>query len=171
MRLSSPETLPRLNPFLQLHHPFVNQAHQAVLGKDAGILLRNTRWIVEEAAYYDYAMYARVCIPESEAAVGHDIRLLHLWSIHAPPATMDRLAFWNADVPELARIDASTLGTHEAAIVGADWNAIHTPLLDTFPPDRSSPQVPHGNLARAGLVDVFRTLHPTSNTFTRFHKV
>lgn len=170
MRLAAPASLPKSNPFLRLHHPYSIEAHQAVLGPDTGILIRNTRWIVEEATHYEHATYARVRIPETEPAVGDATRLLHLWSVHAPANTNDCRDFWNADVPELSRLDASCSNASTAAIVGADWNAVFAPMLDNYPPNRCSPQVPHGLLAQAGLVDVYRTLHPTSTTFTRYHR-
>ncbi|KAJ1035456.1 hypothetical protein NDA13_000869 [Ustilago tritici] len=85
MRLASPESLPRLNPLLRIHHPFATQAHQAVLG--------------------------------------------------------------------------------------ADWNAVHSLLLDTFPGNPTSAQVPHGLLARAGLVNVYHTLHPTGTVYTCYTKL
>ncbi|CDR98901.1 hypothetical protein [Sporisorium scitamineum] len=59
MRLADPTSLPLLNPFLSLHHPVRTRAHQAVLGKDTGILLRNTRWEVEATEHHDHCTYAR----------------------------------------------------------------------------------------------------------------
>ncbi|CDS00909.1 hypothetical protein [Sporisorium scitamineum] len=98
MQLAAPSSLPHLNPLLRLH-PFANRGHQAVLGSDTGILIRNTTWEIEESSLSEYFTYARVHIPDSEPALGTNVRVLHLWSIHAPPIDADRTAFWNADVP------------------------------------------------------------------------
>lgn len=175
MRLASPACLSELNPFLQLHHPFANRAHRAVLGKDCGILFRNTNWQVENRLIGDYFTYAKIRIPDSEPAVGTDIRLLHVWSIHAPPASTARLAFWRHDVPNISILDAAASDSRSAAIIGADWNATSSPMLDDFPPARTHSAhgnvLPLGQLAHAGLVDSFRTLHPNSVVFTRHHVV
>lgn len=172
MRLASPDRLPDLNPLLQLHHPFANRAHRAVLGTDCGILIRNTNWQVESRLVGDCFAYAKIRIPDSEPAIGSDIRLLHVWSIHAPPADQDRRAFWNCDQPNLSILDAAAPGEHSAAIIGADWNAVQNPVLDNFPPmAHSNGMMPLGQLAQAGLVDAFRTLHPNSAVYTRHHVV
>ncbi|SPC60820.1 related to Retrovirus-related POL polyprotein [Ustilago sp. UG-2017b] len=170
MRIAAPASLPLLNPFVSLHHPVRPRAHQAVLGKDAGILIRNTRWEVEATEHHDHCTYARVHIPPSGPALGNGIRL-HIWSIHAPPSHVPQAQFWNDDVPQLSRLDASSIPTDSAGIVGADWNAIESEAFDRFPAGGSTPRVPHGLLNQAGLIDVFRTLHPTGTAFTRFHKV
>lgn len=93
MRLASPQHLPSFSPFLRIHHPFANRGHQAVLGQDTGILIRNTTWEIEETDVSEYSTYARVRIPDSDPAFGTNIRHLHLWSIHAPPRVQDREAF------------------------------------------------------------------------------
>ncbi|CDW96678.1 hypothetical protein [Sporisorium scitamineum] len=171
MRLASPAALPQRNPFTALHHPVQTRAHQAVLGQDAGILLRNTRWQIEARDVQEYFTYARIRIPDSEPALGNHIRLLHLWSIHVPSSVDSQRAFWNADAPQLSRLDVSTLDSSTTAIVGADWNAVSSLVLDVYPSTVTAMKVPSGLLHQAGLVDVFRTLHPTATGFTRFHKV
>ncbi|KAJ1031951.1 hypothetical protein NDA13_002332 [Ustilago tritici] len=129
MRLAAPDSLPLQNPLLRLHHPFSSVAHQAVLGKDAGIIIRNTNWVIETSLIHDYFVYACVRIPEPEPAVGHQVRLLHIWSIHAPPSSQARNEFWNTDAPELSRIDAYAMNQNTGAIVGADRNAVHSPFV------------------------------------------
>lgn len=172
MRLASPSSLPQSNPFLRLHHPFATVAHQAVLGHDTGILIRNTNWRVEDRKIGDYFTYAKIRIPANEPAFGTDTRLLHVWSIHAPPHDTSRRAFWDCDAPNLSILDAAAPGEHSAAIIGADWNAVHSPMIDNFPPVRDYIGVmPLGQLAQAGLVDSFRTLHPNSAIYTRHHVV
>lgn len=174
MRLAAPQSLPRSNPLQRLHYQFSPQAHQAVLGQDAGIILRNTKWVIETSLIGTSFAYAHVRIPASEAALGRHVRSLHIWSIHAPPADSDRREFWNSDTPELSRIDSAVMDEATGAIVGADWNAIQHAMLDSFPPGSTSASnlhVPHGILARAGLVDVYRTLHPTGVAYTRYNQV
>ncbi|SPC65742.1 uncharacterized protein UHOD_12171 [Ustilago sp. UG-2017b] len=115
MRVSSPHSLPQRNPFTSLHHPIRPTAHQTVLGKDTGILLRNTTWQIEDTDIHDYFA--------------------------------------------------------SSAIVGADWNAVDSRVLDVFPSTSSAKQIPYGLLHQAGLVDAFRTLHPTTSGFTRDTKI
>lgn len=170
MQLAAPSSLPHLNPLLRLH-PFANRGHQAVLGSDTGILIRNTTWEIEESSLSEYFTYARVHIPDSEPALGTNVRVLHLWSIHAPPIDADRTAFWNADVPGISRLDAAAAQPNSVAIVGSDWNAVGSPILDEFPRSNSSRLLPLGQLAHAGLVDSFCTLHPTGIAYTRHNVV
>lgn len=169
MRLASPASLPALNPFFRLHHPFATRAHRAVLGVDCGIIFRNIKWQVEDHKIGDYFTYAKIRIPDDEPAIGNNIRLLHVWSIHCPPPSTDRLEFWRRDVPNISILDAAASTETSAAIIGADWNAVPSPMIDDFPPTRSSVGLmPLGQLAQAGLVDSFRTLHPNSVVYTRF---
>lgn len=86
MRLVNPAQLPTQNPLSRLHHPFATRGHRAILGKDCGIIFRNTKWQVEEHKIGDYFTYAKIRIPDDEPAIGTNIRLLHVWSINAPPA-------------------------------------------------------------------------------------
>lgn len=171
MRLASPASLPTQNPLSRLHHPFATRAHRAILGGDCGIIFRNTKWQVEDSKIGDYFAYAKIRIPVDEPAIGTNIRLLHIWSIHAPPIHDARLEFWSRDVPNISILDAAAPGEHSAAIIGADWNAVPSPMIDDFPPTRSySRLMPLGQLAQAGLVDSFRTLHPNGVAYTR-HQV
>lgn len=170
MRLAAPTSLPRFNTFTSLHHPIRTRAHQAIVGKDAGILIRNTHWQVVATEVGDYFVYGHIRIPDNEPAIGADIRTLHIWSIHAPPNSTAQAAFWNADLPQLSRLDAAIRDPTSAAIVGADWNAVGSPL-DLYPPSSQAQTVPQGLLRQAGLVDCFRTLHPSGSGYTRFHTV
>lgn len=171
MRLASPASLPTQNPLSRLHHPFATRAHRAILGRDCGIIFRNTKWQVEDSKIGDYFAYAMIRIPVDEPAIGTNIRLLHIWSINAPPIHDARLEFWSRDVPDISILDAAAPGEHSAAFIGADWNAVPSPMIDDFPPTRSySRLMPLGQLAHAGLVDSFRTLHPNGVAYTR-HQV
>lgn len=78
MRLAAPESLPAQNPLSRLHHPFATRAHSAVLGKDCGIIFRNTKWRVEDCSIGDHFTYAKIHIPDDEPAIGTDICLLHV---------------------------------------------------------------------------------------------
>ncbi|KAJ1024593.1 hypothetical protein NDA13_004522 [Ustilago tritici] len=168
MRLASPQHLDHYNPFLRLHHPFASRSHQAILGQDTGILIWNTTWEIGETDVSDHSTYAHVRIPATEPAFGANIQNLHLWSIHAPPNHGDRQTFWNNDIPGLSRLDAAAHYDDTAAIIGADWNAVVSHTLDQFP---SGPSLflPLGQLAHAGLVDTFHTLHPTGTSYTRYN--
>ncbi|CDU24438.1 uncharacterized protein SPSC_03809 [Sporisorium scitamineum] len=167
MYLVLPESLPLFNPFLHLHHPFSTEGHQVVLGKDTGILICNPKWEIEESAVHDYATYARVCIPPSEPAVGESIHTLHLWSIHVPPDASSCSKFWNADIPEISRLDIAAADNQTGTIIGADLNAVLCPLHDNHPPNPQSGQIPTRQLAQAGLVDTFHMLHPHAISYTR----
>ncbi|KAJ1601139.1 hypothetical protein NDA14_007466 [Ustilago hordei] len=117
-----------------LHNPSTPTAHRAILGRDCGIIFRNTKWQVEDSKIGDYFAYAKIRIPVDEPAIGTNIRLLHIWSIHAPPIHDARLEFWSRDVPNISILDAAAPGEHSAAIIGADWNAVPSPMIDDFPP-------------------------------------
>nr|CDI55444.1 related to Retrovirus-related POL polyprotein [Melanopsichium pennsylvanicum 4] len=71
-----------------------------------------------------------VTLPDSEAAMGQQIRVLRIWSIHVPPTDNERRDFWNSDDPELSHIDSSVRDENTGVMVGADWNTIHAPTLD-----------------------------------------
>ncbi|KAJ1039895.1 hypothetical protein NDA11_004771 [Ustilago hordei] len=79
-------------------------------------------------------MYAQVCIPESELALGQSLQLLHLWSIHAPPEDAPHCAFWEQDEAGLSLLDIAAASNSSAAIIGVDWNAVVFSMLDNYPP-------------------------------------
>ncbi|KAJ1591774.1 hypothetical protein NDA12_002865 [Ustilago hordei] len=113
----------------------------------------------------------RVRIPDGAPALSDSIHMLHIWSIHVPLQHDAHQRFGSEDLPQLSRLDASSLDSRTAAIVGADWNAVDSRVLDVFPSTSSAKQMPYGLLHQAGLVDAFRTLHPTASGFTRDTKI
>lgn len=113
----------------------------------------------------------RVRIPDGAPALGDSIHMLHIWSIHVPLQHDAQQWFGSEDLPQLSRLDASSLDSRTAAIVGADWNAVDSRMLDVFHSTSSAKQMPYGLLHQAGLVDAFRTLHPTASGFTRDTKI
>ncbi|KAJ1596800.1 hypothetical protein NDA14_007558 [Ustilago hordei] len=151
MQLTSPQHLLTINPFLQLQHPFATQGHQAILGSDCGILLQNTKWVIEESFLHHHATYARIRIPDSEPALGQAICTLYLWSIHALPDDANHHTFWAQDQAGLSQLDIAAANDTSAAVIGTDWNAVAAPMLDNFPPRQQQCQLPLGQLAQAGM--------------------
>ncbi|PWY97027.1 hypothetical protein BCV70DRAFT_167812, partial [Testicularia cyperi] len=127
LRLSTAESLPHLNPLLHLHRPYAPLPHLGVLTDDAGIIIRHTSWVLETISTSPRSVYIRVRIPDTEPAVGNDVRVLHLWSVHAPPADNEYRNFFTTDQLDLLRVDPSTLPHGEAAFLGGDWNAVPSP--------------------------------------------
>ncbi|SYW75009.1 uncharacterized protein UBRO2_00419 [Ustilago bromivora] len=168
-----------LKGYVQVHNVWVAQisyandptlpsppAHQAILGTDTGIILRNMSWIIEASELYEHATYACVHIPDSELAAGNGFQILHLWSIHTPPLEADHNRFWNSDVPGLSRLDAAAPAPGVAGIIGADWNVIISSPLDEFPAWRQTDILPIGQLVHAGFANTFCTLHPLGDHST-----
>ncbi|KAK0519145.1 hypothetical protein OC834_007482, partial [Tilletia horrida] len=95
---------------------------RAVLGRDTGILVRDPLWRITAHACGDRWTYAQLD-SSNEILPGHTT--LAVWSIHGP---FDSVG-WEAI--------AAAIATHSApldspVIIGADWNSVPDPLLDSL---------------------------------------
>lgn len=157
------------NTLMHLHAAFKPRPHIALLAYDTGILICHTDWIVEEVSHTNRSTYARICIPDSSPAIGDKIRLLHVWSIHAPPSYAEFSELWGNDVAGLHRLQPTTLDRSSAAIVSGDWNVVPCLYTDVYPPNTPTNRLPSAPFDLAQLSDVFRVLHPGHLFFTRHH--
>ncbi|KAL9936377.1 hypothetical protein V8E36_004445, partial [Tilletia maclaganii] len=144
--------------------------NRALLTKDAGIIVRNERIEIIDSQLGPRWAYALLLLPPPANAplpatpASHGSRLLSVFSIHRPFTG----SAWG---PIGAAVQRLYLDLSRACLIGADWNSVPDPILDSLNarPTRVLWSAPASAIAPLGLCDTFRLLRPVepSSTYIR----
>ncbi|KAL9937381.1 hypothetical protein V8E36_003790, partial [Tilletia maclaganii] len=126
-RLSQPLGWDDSLQLARLAMPYPVDSRRAILGHDAGIIVDATLFDLEHTDSGNRWVYARLSSRRPVLSHAPGIRTVHVWSIHGPFEE----GFWRDDVPGLRRLGRSELDT-TLVVVGADWNAVPNPALDSL---------------------------------------
>ncbi|KAL9940601.1 hypothetical protein V8E36_000089 [Tilletia maclaganii] len=131
---------------------------RAVLGRDAGIVVRDPTLTLVESATGDRWAYALL---SDTPDLGSPAHMVAVWSIHGPFSR----ASWGS-IGDAMRAHAPPEGV--PTIIGADWNSVPDPRLDSLSGQSTNIPwaVPAQAIAHLEVVDLFRVSRPSSMTWT-----
>ncbi|KAE8219019.1 hypothetical protein CF319_g7207 [Tilletia indica] len=131
---------------------------RAILGTDAGIIVRDASLSI--TAYATGPRWAHVLLTSSSPIVDSHTQIA-LWSIHGPFTT----SAWE---PIATAIRDHPAPPDTPVFIGADWNAVPDPLLDslTGTPTGVPWSAPAFAIAPTDTIDLFRSLRPVDRSWT-----
>ncbi|KAE8230950.1 hypothetical protein CF326_g4044 [Tilletia indica] len=131
---------------------------RAILSSDAGLLIRDTSISIVNHASGPRWAYALLAKPTPIVGVHKQIAI---WSIHGPFTS----AAWD---PIAQAIEARPAPPNTPTFIGADWNSVPDPLIDSLngTPTAVPWTAPAAAIASTDTIDLFRSLRPTDLSWT-----
>ncbi|KAE8229228.1 hypothetical protein CF326_g5806 [Tilletia indica] len=131
---------------------------RAALGRDTGIIVRDPAIHIDSAAHG--ARWTHVSLSSSSPICG-SAHSVSVWSIHGPFHSQE----WTV-IAEAIESHSPPPGT--PIIIGADWNSIPDPILDSLHGDPTGVpwHAPAAAIAPTNAVDIFRVLRPDTFSWT-----